>query len=460
MTLHPIDLTLILLYIIAILAIGFSKRSKTTSDDDYLLAARKLSLPAFIMTLVTTWYGAIFGVGEFIFGYGIVGWITQGLFWYIVYFIFAFYFSKKIHDSGHTTVADHMKECVGKKSAAFGSLITFIMTTPAPYVLSLGLFLNMLLGVPLLWSLVLSIGISALYVWQGGFRSVVRTDILQFIFMFIGFGLLLAFSIASFGGFDFLVNNLPATHLTFTGGLTWQLIFVWGFLAFWTIVDPNFYARCYAAKDSKTAKKGVLYAIFFWFVFDMLTLFTALYARAAFPDADPLFSYLTLAEGVLPLFIQGLFLVTLISIIMSTIDSFLFSSSTIIASDILKKKYPNASLKKLTRIGIFITLVIALVLALSMQSVIGIIYAIGSVGVSALLIPMLLIFFAKNKLHDTTIFTSMLLSALVAGVWMTHGWIHAEYGWPVYLCGLEPMYVGLGMSAVILLLLQRKIFVK
>ena len=455
---HFLDLSLILLYVAAILWIGFSKRSTATSDDDYLLAARKLSLPAFVMTLVTTWYGAIFGVGEFVFGYGVVGWVTQGFFWYIVYFLFAFFFSKKIHDSGHTTVADHMRERVGKKSAAFGSLITYIMTTPAPYVLSLSLMLNVIFGMSFFLSLVLSIGISALYVWKGGFRAVGRTDMLQFIFMFVGFGLLLIYSMLTFGGFDFLVSNLPASHLTFKGELTWQLIFVWGFLAFWTIVDPNFYARCYAAKDSGTAKKGVLYAIVFWFLFDMLTLITALYARAAFPEADPLFSYLTLAEGVLPVFIHGIFLVTLLSIIMSTIDSFLFSSSTILASDMMKAKYPTMSLTKLTRIGIVATLVIALVVAVSMQSVIGIIYAIGSVGVSALLLPMLLIFFSTKKLRDAVVFSSMLVSALAAGAWMTHGWLNAEYGWPVYLHGLEPMYVGIGVSGAALLLLHKKLF--
>ena len=450
MTLSPIDLILIAAYIGSLFILGYRFKKKQ-SDENFLLAARKLSLPAFVMTLVTTWYGAILGVGEFVFGFGMVGWVTNGLFWYIVYIGFAYLLSKRIHDSGHTTVADHLKDRIGKKSAGIGSILTYIMTTPAPYILSLGVVLNMLFG----WSLWASIGaasvVSGLYIWWGGFRAVVRTDILQFVLMYLCFGALLFFAIKTFGGWNFLTENLQSSHLTWKGELPLSSIFVWGFLALWTLVDPNFYARCYAAKDGKTAQKGVLWGILFWFVFDMLSLFTALYARAGFPDADPLFSYLVLADGVLPIFLKGLFVVTVLSIIMSTIDSFLFSSSTILAVDWFKKKW-NASLITLTRFGIILTLILSVVFIAIFESIIGIIYAIGTVGVSALAIPMLLAVLTKRKLSDNAITWSMILAGIGSGAWMVHGWLHVEYGWPVYLWGLEPMYVGLLVSGVVIVL--------
>ena len=129
MTLSPIDLILIAAYIGSLFILGYRFKKKQ-SDENFLLAARKLSLPAFVMTLVTTWYGAILGVGEFVFGFGMVGWVTNGLFWYIVYIGFAYLLSKRIHDSGHTTVADHLKDRIGKKSAGIGSILTYIITTP------------------------------------------------------------------------------------------------------------------------------------------------------------------------------------------------------------------------------------------------------------------------------------------------------------------------------------------
>ncbi|PLX28343.1 hypothetical protein C0581_02685 [Candidatus Parcubacteria bacterium] len=460
MELHLADQVIIGLYIVGLFILGLKFAKKSLDEDNYILAARKLTLPAFVMTLVTTWYGLILGVGEFVFGYGVVAWVTNGLFWYVIYLFFALFMSKKIHDSGHTTLADQLREKIGKKSGTLGGIITYIMTTPAPYVFSLGILINFLFGISLGWAMAIGFGLSALYIWYGGFRAVVRTDILQFILMFLGFGLLIFFSIKTFGGFEFLKTNLPATHLTFVGELPIQTIVVWGLLACWTLVDPNFYARCFAAKDGNIAKKGVLWALVFWFIFDMATLVTGLYARAAFPESDALFSYLTLSNEVLPIIIKGIFVVTLLSIIMSTIDSFLFSSSTIIAKDFLKKKWGDISLKTLTRVGIVITLILSLVLVLTLQSVIGIIYAVGTVGVSALLLPTLLSIFSKKKLNDILITISMATAAIASGVWLIEGWMKQEYGWPVYRWNIEPMYIGIGASIIILLITWRWLFIK
>jgi len=460
MELHLADQVIIGLYIVGLFTLGLKFAKKSLDEDNYILAARKLTLPAFVMTLVTTWYGLILGVGEFVFGYGVVAWVTNGLFWYVIYLFFALFMSKKIHDSGHTTLADQLREKIGKKSGTLGGIITYIMTTPAPYVFSLGILINFLFGISLGWAMAIGFGLSALYIWYGGFRAVVRTDILQFILMFLGFGLLIFFSIKTFGGFEFLKTNLPATHLTFVGELPIQTIVVWGLLACWTLVDPNFYARCFAAKDGNIAKKGVLWALVFWFIFDMATLVTGLYARAAFPESDALFSYLTLSNEVLPIIIKGIFVVTLLSIIMSTIDSFLFSSSTIIAKDFLKKKWGDISLKTLTRVGIVITLILSLVLVLTLQSVIGIIYAVGTVGVSALLLPTLLSIFSKKKLNDILITISIATAAIASGVWLIEGWMKQEYGWPVYRWNIEPMYIGIGASIIILLITWRWLFIK
>jgi len=72
---HVLDLSIVLIYFVVVVAIGFY-RSKISSDNsnNYILAGRKLSLPGFVATLVTTWYGGILGIGENTFNYGIQTW--------------------------------------------------------------------------------------------------------------------------------------------------------------------------------------------------------------------------------------------------------------------------------------------------------------------------------------------------------------------------------------------------
>ncbi len=40
-------------------------RASSTGAMDYIVAGRRLTLPAFTASLVTTWYGGILGVGEY-----------------------------------------------------------------------------------------------------------------------------------------------------------------------------------------------------------------------------------------------------------------------------------------------------------------------------------------------------------------------------------------------------------
>ena len=69
-------------YLFLVLLVGLYNY-KTSSSNDYLFASRKLTLPSFIATIVTTWYGAILEVGRYTFYNGIVTWIIFCLFYYV-----------------------------------------------------------------------------------------------------------------------------------------------------------------------------------------------------------------------------------------------------------------------------------------------------------------------------------------------------------------------------------------
>ena len=81
---------MIYLYFILIILFGLYK-SKYTTDQDYLFASWKITLPSFVATLVTTWYGCILEIGRFSYQNGIVTWIIFGLYYYIAALIYGFY---------------------------------------------------------------------------------------------------------------------------------------------------------------------------------------------------------------------------------------------------------------------------------------------------------------------------------------------------------------------------------
>ena len=450
--LSGIDIGIIVVYFLMLLFIGYIVKKKIKGINDYFLAGRRLTLPIFVATLVSTWYGGLLGVGELSFNYGIVNWLTQGFFWYLSYLFFAFFLANRIRKSNLYTIPDLLEKFYDKKSRFLGAIFNFIMVTPAPYILSLGIIFSLLFGWPAWIGIIIGTLVGLIYTLRGGFLGVVLTDFLQFFLMCTSVALIIPFAISKFGGFAFLKANLPATHFTLTGTWTTQMIIVWGFIALWTLVDPGFYQRCYAAKDSKLPKKGVLIAIIFWVLFDVCTTFTGMYARAAMPNIGPLTAYPVFAAAVLPIFLKGIFFTGVLATIMSTIDSFTFLGAMAIGHDLYKKIFnPKASEKSViiaTKIGIIITTCFALALALFFDSIVSMWYTIGTIGISAMLVPMMAGFFCKKK-SSLASFWSMIIGSLTSILWLANGWINMYEGWPTYIWGIEPLYPGLLVSLIV-----------
>jgi len=457
-SLNWIDYSIIIIYFLVVLYIGYIVKKRASKLDEYFLAGRRLTLPVFVATLVSTWYGGTLGVVELSFNSGLVNWLTQGAFWYLSYLFFALFLSKKIRESNLYTVADQLEKFYGKKARVIGAVLNYLMVSPAPYFLSLGIIASVLFSWPVWLGILLGAVTVFFYTWRGGFVGDVYTDVLQFVVMYIGVGLVIPFAILKFGGLSFLQANLSATHLTLTGGWTTQMILVWGFIACWTLVDPSFYQRCYATKDASIPKKGILIAILFWFVFDFFTTTIGLYARASMPDILPATSLLTFSLSILPVALKGLFVAGVLASVMSTVDSFLLLSAMNFSHDIYARVWrPMASEKqiiKVTKIGMVITIVISVIIACFFRSIIGMFYTIGTIGISGLLVPLLFGFFTKKFKNEYAAVSSMISGTVLSIIWMTNGYLHQVDGWPTYWFGLEPLYPGLLISTIIFIIVN------
>ena len=458
------DYLIITGYFILLFLIGFFIKRKIHNLNDYFLAGRRLTLPIFVATLVSTWYGGLLGVGELSFNYGFVNWLTQGFFWYLVYLFFAFFLANKIRKSNLYTIPDQLERFYDKKSRFLGAIFNFIMVTPAPYVFSMGLIFSILFGWDLWIGILFGTIIIVFYTIRGGFIGDIYTDVIQFFLMMIGVAMIIPLAIQKYGGFDFLTANLPETHLTLTGGWTVQMILVWGFLAFWTIADPGFYQRCYATKDDKMPRKGILIAIGFWLLFDICTTFTGIYAAAA-SNAGLLVvesattSYISIASAILPPVLMGLFLTGLIATVMSTVDSFTFLGAMNISNDlyknIFKKEATEKQVMNVTKIGIIITIGFAVVLSLFFNSIVTMWYTIGTIGISALIVPILVGFFYKGKKSPLASVLSMIAGSGTALFWMIIGYLNPDlWGWPQYIGGFEPLYPGLLASLLVFIIVN------
>ncbi len=449
--LHFLEYLPIGVYLLLLLFIGFRRRGNPEDEVDFLVGGRQLTLPAFVATLVTTWYGGILGVGEFTYRYGLSNWVVFGLPYYLFAIMFALFLAPRIRQSNLLSIPDQFYRHYGKTSGLFGTLFTFLLTLPAPYVLMVGLMIQMITG----WSLWICVLVGTLfslvYVIAGGFRSVVRTDKLQFVLMFGGFLVILVTLVTRFGGLGFLKAHLPPLHLTWHGGNSPQYLLVWFFIALLTIIDPGFHQRCYAAKTGRVARNGILLSVLFWFGFDFLTTTTGLYARALLSDINPVLSFPLLSHQVLPPLLSGIFLTGLLATIMSTLDSnFLLSAITIGHDFWAHLKEGGRSRAALTRWGLIVSAGLSILLALAVPSVIQLWYVVGTLCIPAMLLPVLGSYFPFFRLSRRLVQANLIVPFLVSLVFLIQSVrISPNLTELHYWLGIQPMYPGLLVSVLL-----------
>lgn len=332
----------LLLTLLSVLWGQHLKKKLSSSDQlstvELLLMGRRLTLPFFVATLVATWYGGIFGVTALTFEKGIYNLLTQGIFWYGSYLLFAFFLIKRIRAHEVMTVPELAGKLFGKKAEKLTAGLNFLNLLPLAYTISLGIFLRSLFGGSLFFNTAVGVALVTLWSLWGGFRAVVFSDIVQFFFMLLSVILVVVFAWSELCSPIELFAKLPATHLDWTGGESTMTLMVWGFIALSTLVDPNFYQRVLAADSERTAKRGILLSTLIWFIFDCCTTLGALYARAYLPEANSQDAYLLFAIQLVPVGIRGLILAGVLAIILSTLDSYLFNAATCLSYDLISVK--------------------------------------------------------------------------------------------------------------------------
>jgi SSS family solute:Na+ symporter len=440
-----LDVIIIIAFFISLLLIGFLSSKKTlSSSEDYLLSGRKVGLLLFVLINVSTWYGGIIGVGEFTYRYGLLSWFTQGLPYYFFAFLFAIFFAKKIREASLFTIPDKLNEVYGKKIGLISAIIVFVLVSPAPYLLMSANLISLVFNFPIILSLVLGIILSGSYLIKGGFRSNVYADAFQFFVMFGGFIIIVVVCLFSFGGFNFLQQNLPASHLKITGGASPAFIIIWFLIAMWTFADPGFHQRSYAAKSGEIARKGIIISIFFWALFDFLTTTSGLFAKALIPNLNqPVLSFPLLAEKVLSPGLKGIFYAAMFATIISTLNS-----ATTISRDFIFriiKSSEEKNLKFYTIIGLIISGILSIIIAYLIPSVVEIWYTIGSLFIPAIILPVISAYYEKFRISKRLIIIEMIGAVLTSSIWLLirDNLIQVIWG------ELEPMLVGLAFALLI-----------
>jgi SSS family solute:Na+ symporter len=432
---HFIDVLEFVVYMIAMLGIGFFFLKKNKDAEDYFVGGRSMGSVHVGLSVVATDVGGGFsiGLGGLGFMMGISGsWMLfSGL---LGAWVSAVWLIPKVHKLGGIKKFYTFPQLLGyfydnKVAVAAGviSAIGYIGFTSSQILAGAKLAAASFINLDMETALIIMGAIVVLYTALGGIKAVIYTDTVQWIILMAGLIFIgLPVSYFALGGYSEIVKSVPAGFLSFSN-VSWQTLVNWGvtIVPIW-FVGMTLYQRIYACSDEKTAKKAWFIAgLFEWPVMALMGVLLGMFGRvaadqglfqhlgyASIAATDPEMGLPLLLRSILPVGLMGLMMSAYFSAIMSTADSCLMAASGNMATDIIDRFFSiSKDEKRFLKISQWLTLLLgifALVLASFMQNVLQLMLYSYAFMVSGLFVPVIGAFVWK-KSSSVAAFWSMLL---------------------------------------------------
>jgi len=412
---HLIDLLIFIVYLLAMLAVGFYFLRKNRDTDDYFVGGRGMGSLHIGLSVVATDVGGGFSIGlgglGFVMGLsgswllftGLIGAWVSGVF--LIPRVF-----KIASEKGFLSFPQFLGNVFNKRVAFIAgiiSAISYLGFTSSQILAGAKLASSTFDGLTLDRALILMGVIAVVYTALGGLKAVIYTDTVQWIILLSGLIFVaLPFTLVHVGGWEEVRETLRPEFLTLSN-VTWQQLVNWAFtiIPIW-FVGMTLYQRIYAAKDRKTAQRGWFIAgLFEYPVMAFIGVVLGMLSRVAIENGaiqgysaaeiDPEIGLPLLLKTILPVGFLGLILSAYFSAIMSTADSCLMASSGNILTDVLRQHHRKKSLRY-SQLLTLVLGVLALFLALRMENVLELMLLSYAFMVSGLIVPVLAGLFTRS----------------------------------------------------------------
>jgi SSS family solute:Na+ symporter len=379
LTINPIDLSIIVIYLVGIVAIGcwagFRQR-RSVEGQGYFLAGRKLTWPVIGLALFSTNISTVHIVSLAEEGYtnglayGNFEWMAAFTLIILALFFAPFYLRAKV-----STLPDFLEKRYNRSCRDWLALLSIISAVFIHIGFSLyagAVVLEGMFGIKIMTSIICVAVLTGLYTIIGGLLAVVLTESIQTVVLILGAVCVTTIGLYQAGGWSGLADSVEPVKLTVlrshgdASGLPWYSVFlgypvigIWYWCADQTIVQ-----RVLGAKDSNHARVGPLFAGFikilpvFIFVLPGL-ICLGLINQEKLPDTleHSKHVYSFMINNLLPVGLKGIVAAALLAALMSTVSGALNSIATLFSYDIYKRWRPQTSDRTLVIIGRIVTFV-------------------------------------------------------------------------------------------------------
>jgi SSS family solute:Na+ symporter len=335
----PIDVAIIVVYLVAMLAFGFWGKSRTKDSADFLVAGRRLGPMLYTGTMAAVVLGGASTVGGVGLGYkyGISGmWLVVAI--AVGLLLLSLVFAGRIQRLKVYTVAQMLKLRYGVDATASSGIVmaAYTLMLSVTSTIAYATVFNVLFATDRTVSVIIGGAIVMLYSSIGGMWSITLTDMVQFVLKTIGiFFLLLPFTWSKAGGLDGIreragdaVFDLGAIGLPTI--ITFFVVYSFGML-----IGQDIWQRVFTARSPQVAKWGGTAAAIYCLLYGVAGALIGAAASTFLPDVKAKDDvYAQISETILPVGISGIVLAAAVAAMMSTASGALIATATVARTDV------------------------------------------------------------------------------------------------------------------------------
>lgn len=449
--------SIVVIYLGIMLYIGYYSSKKISTNEDFMVAGRRLGPFLMAGTLAATEIGGGSSLGVVEKAYGNWGLSAS---WYVltmgITFAVLTIWGPKFRSALVKTVPEYFRRRYGEAPGAITAvvmLLPLVGLTAGQFIAS-SVVLSVMTGFSYNVSVLIVAFVVTAYSVMGGLWSVTITDFVQMFLIVIGMALALPFALHNAGGWSNVVATIPAEKLSLTGGISFTTIIslVIMYTASFT-VGQEAVSRYYAAKDDRSAKLGSIYAgalnLLYAFIPAVLGLVAFSMVQQGLLDGEAImkngarYALPTLAMATMPSVIVGLLFAGIISATMSSADSDLLGAGSIFGNDIwrvyIRKNASDKEVMKVTQTTMVVVSVLSTYIALTNKgSIITLLMFSFTLRAGGSFIPYLLGHYWKKSSWAGTMASLVLGSTAVVLV-------EKKF---INFFNLDPIFLGLLLSII------------
>ena len=443
-----IYLSIILIYLFTLIALGAYKAKKIKTQSDFAVAGRTLTPWILVGTMLATWLGtgSVLGNAGKAYQTGLAALILPlgGVLGVVVLTQIA----GKVRAYEKFTVPEILGDRFGPAArtlSVIALVIAYMVIVSYQYNAG-GAVIHTVLkdvlldnyGNPLIsiqtGTIIAAIFI-ILYTMLAGLVSVAYTDVANGIIILISFVIAIPIFLVKAGGLEGMAISFAEMgkndHMNFWGVYSGMDIINFCLPSFLLIMgDANMYQRFFASKDAKGAKSATKTLIVAVLIAELMIIVAAWIASSMIPDAEVgKYVLIYASHEFLPPFIGAIMMTTIVGIIISTADSYLLVPTTTLMRDIylnyFNKNADQAKIVFLSRVLVIILGIIAYAVSLGFAKSAGFFeralyaYTIYGAAITPSLVAAL---FWKQATKEGAI-TSILVGTLTTLLWKESSFI-------------------------------------